>query len=173
MRPGPACAGAPRRTAAVRLYANGTCVGPPARVGAAAALASPGLRVAVEHDATTRITARAVDGAGNASPCSEPLTYVHETGNRCRGRAATIAGTPGRDRLAGTPGRDVIAALGGDDRVRGLRGSDLVCGGGGDDTVKGGGGGDELRGGRGEDRLVGGRGRDELVGGPGRDRRRQ
>ena len=35
----------------------------------------------------------------------------------CAGRAATIVGTSGNDRIEGTPGDDVIAGLGGKDRL--------------------------------------------------------
>lgn len=103
----------------------------------------------------------------------------------CRGRAATIVGTPGDDDLRGTPGDDVIAALDGNDTVEAGRGDDLICGGsssdrvngnGGDDEVAGGDGDDELRGGAqndslsgnsGDDELNGNRGKDMLRGGPG------
>jgi hypothetical protein len=70
----------------------------------------------------------------------------------CHGRAATLVGTPGRDRLSGTRGDDVIAARRGRDNVRGRGGDDLICGG------------------RGGDRLAGGRGSDRIFGGPGLDR---
>jgi uncharacterized delta-60 repeat protein len=92
---------------------------------------------------------------------------------RCAGRAATIVGTAGRDRLRGTRRADVIVALGGPDRVLGRGGNDVVCGGAGDDRLSGGGGRDVLRGEQGRDRLLGGPGRDRLTGGPGRDRVRR
>ena len=88
----------------------------------------------------------------------------------CRGRAPTIMGTSGDDRLRGTDGNDSIAALGGDDRVFGLGGNDTVCGGGGNDRLNGGAGGDALLGNKGDDRLRGGGGGDLLLGGPGRDK---
>jgi PKD repeat protein len=88
----------------------------------------------------------------------------------CRGRAPTIMGTGGDDRLRGTDGNDSIAALGGDDRVLGLGGNDAVCGGGGNDRLNGGVGGDALLGNKGDDRLRGGGGGDLLLGGPGRDK---
>ncbi len=89
---------------------------------------------------------------------------------RCAGRPATIAGTPGPDRLRGTPGPDVIAGLGGDDVIAGLGGPDLICGGPGGDALTGGAGADRLLGGAGPDRLLGGAGADRLLGGPGADR---
>jgi len=87
----------------------------------------------------------------------------------CQGKAATLVGTAGKDRLKGTTKADVIVALGGNDVVKGLGGDDLVCAGDGNDTVIGGAGKDRLYGERGKDRLVGGSGKDRLVGGPDRD----
>jgi Ca2+-binding RTX toxin-like protein len=73
----------------------------------------------------------------------------------CSGRAATILGTEGRDKLDGTRGDDVIAGLGGDDRIAGLDGDDVVCGGPGDDEL--------TSYDKGRDVLVGGAG-DDFVG---------
>lgn len=78
----------------------------------------------------------------------------------CRGRAATIWGTPAADEITGTAGDDVIAGRGGADVIRARGGDDRVCGGPGDDR---------LWGQRGNDRMVGGSGDDDLVGGPGHD----
>jgi Ca2+-binding RTX toxin-like protein len=89
---------------------------------------------------------------------------------RCRGKRATIVGTPGDDVLPGTARRDVIVARGGDDLVRARRGPDLVCAGPGDDVVNGGKGRDRLFGGKGADALRGGPGKDVLAGGGGQDR---
>jgi uncharacterized delta-60 repeat protein len=89
---------------------------------------------------------------------------------RCGGRAATIVGTAGRDRLRGTRRADVIVALAGNDTVRGLGGADRICGGPGRDLLAGGAGADRLLGGPGRDRLQGGLGRDSCLGGAGRDR---
>ena len=88
----------------------------------------------------------------------------------CRGRAPTIMGTNGDDRLRGTGADDLIAALGGDDRILGLGGNDTICGGSGDDRLGGGAGGDALLGNKGDDRLRGGAGGDLLLGGQGDDR---
>jgi RTX calcium-binding nonapeptide repeat (4 copies) len=88
---------------------------------------------------------------------------------RCEGRAATVTGTPGPDRLKGTAGADVIVALGGKDTVVGLGGADLICAGDGPDTGKGGKGKDRILGELGKDRLFGNSGRDKLLGGRGRD----
>lgn len=69
----------------------------------------------------------------------------------CRGRVATIVGTPQSETLLGTDNADVIAALGGDDTVAGFRGNDIICGGSGSDGLLGLEGSDVLDGGAGFD----------------------
>jgi Ca2+-binding RTX toxin-like protein len=91
----------------------------------------------------------------------------------CKGKAATLVGTPGRDKIRGTSGNDVIAALGGNDRVNGRGGKDLICGGAGRDRIRGAGGNDKLFGQGGNDALNGGAGRDLCNGGPGTDKGRK
>jgi streptogramin lyase len=91
----------------------------------------------------------------------------------CRGKPATIVGSPDDDRLVGSTSAgtsDVIAALGGDDRIKANNGSDIVCGGDGNDRLNGGKGKDSLSGGAGDDRLNGSAGSDSLDGGSGSDR---
>jgi Ca2+-binding RTX toxin-like protein len=79
----------------------------------------------------------------------------------CKGRPATIVGTPSGDRIEGTNVRDVIAARGGNDHVEGKGGRDLICGGRGTD---------DLEGNHGRDRIFGGKGvGDEATGGRGSD----
>lgn len=118
-----------------------------------------------------------VDGMGHSLPASqaglEALRRVLLRAAKCRGRTATILGTPERDLLRGSPRRDVIAGAGGADRIFGLGGNDLLCGQQGPDLLVGGKGADLLSGGPGNDRLFGGPGRDRLLGGPGRDTERQ
>jgi RTX calcium-binding nonapeptide repeat (4 copies)/LVIVD repeat len=89
---------------------------------------------------------------------------------RCKGKTATIVGSPGNDNIKGTNGKDVIAALGGNDRVNGSKGNDRICGAKGKDRLKGAGGKDKLYGQGSNDRLNGGPARDFCHGGPGRDR---
>jgi hypothetical protein len=89
---------------------------------------------------------------------------------RCKGRVATIVGSPGKDRITGTNGNDVIASLDGNDRVNGGKGNDRICLGKGKDKGKGGPGRDRLLGQQDNDRLNGGPSRDKCNGGPGRDR---
>ncbi|MBK8293580.1 MAG: hypothetical protein IPK93_01955 [Solirubrobacterales bacterium] len=102
-------------------------------------------------------------------PPDLPGPPVIPAGPKCGGKAATISGSPNKDRLKGTRKRDVIAGLGGNDVIKGLGGNDLICGGEGNDKLIGGKGNDKLIGDQGKDRLSGGPGRDRLVGGKGRD----
>ncbi len=88
---------------------------------------------------------------------------------KCKGKAATLTGTPGNDNLTGTGGAEVIAALGGKDKVRSRGGKDLVCAGGGNDAANGGGGKDKLFGEGGKDKLKGGGDDDTLNGGKSQD----
>lgn len=57
---------------------------------------------------------------------------------RRAGRAATIVGTAGADRLSGTSGFEVIVGGRGNDRIGGCGGNDLICAGAGNDRVAGG-----------------------------------
>jgi uncharacterized delta-60 repeat protein len=137
---------------------------------------------AVAVDSAGRYLVTAMSSIG-ASPTADPSSMgdvgvarflpeaqvVPTPTYRCRGRKATIAGTPGRDVLRGTRRRDVIVSFGGNDRIRAFAGRDLVCAGSGRDSLRGGSGNDLLFGGRGNDRLFGQGGRDRLRGGPGSD----
>ena len=87
----------------------------------------------------------------------------------CKGKTATIIGTPQADVLTGTESPDVIAALEGNDRASGLAGNDIICGGKGRDKLKGGKGKDKLLGQNGKDTLKGGGARDFCKGGKGND----
>jgi Ca2+-binding RTX toxin-like protein len=87
----------------------------------------------------------------------------------CNGRAATIVGTAGADKIKGTPGPDVIVGLDGADKLSGLGGKDRICGENGKDKLFGGAGNDRLLGGKGKDVLKGGKGKDVLKGGKGKD----
>ncbi len=88
----------------------------------------------------------------------------------CRGKKATIVGTPGNDVINGTAGADVIHGLEGADQINGLGGADMICGGSGGDTIRGADGADSLIGGFGIDTLYGGAGNDKLFGDEGDDR---
>jgi hypothetical protein len=105
------------------------------------------------------------DGVVQTARSTTPCIRGRDQGRiRCRGEAATLAGSPDGDLIRGTRGRDVIVARGGDDRIRARSGDDVICGGKGRDRAKGGRGDDWIRGGRGRDRLNGGRGDDQCLG---------
>jgi Ca2+-binding RTX toxin-like protein len=99
------------------------------------------------------------------------LQAVFEPSNSvtCKGKPATILGTPAADEIVGTAGPDVIVALGGSDKVSGLGAKDLICGGPGKDKLKGGPGKDTLLGQGGKDTLKGGGSNDTCKGGNGKD----
>jgi len=121
---------------------------------AALRVTDPGGRASLA--ATTIEVSPAPDGPDGPAP-------------RCEGRAATISGGAGGERLRGTAGPDVIVGGAGRDRIRGAGGGDRICAGNGDDEVRGGGGRDRIDGGPGDDELRGGGGRDRIDGGPGDD----
>lgn len=81
----PANANAPRVVGSaeagsvVLLYATADCSGTPLATGSAAALASPGLPIAVADNSTTTVRGTATDAAGNASPCSPPIVFVEDS----------------------------------------------------------------------------------------------
>ena len=95
-----------------------------------------GVTYSLSTEATNPLVLPAVLGVSTAS---------------CAGKAPTIVGTRGNDRLAGTKRADVIVGLGGRDVLIGKGGNDRLCGG------------------TGVDMLDGGRGLDRCIGGPGRD----
>lgn len=108
-------------------------------------------------------------GDGGGTPPPPPPPPPPPGDHTCMGRAATIVGTPGDDRLVGTDGDDVIVGLGGDDVIIGSRGDDRICAGRGDDTVYAQAGNDRVSGQGGYDLVFGGPGRDVLRGGGGPD----
>jgi hypothetical protein len=60
----------------VHLYAGPGCSGAPLASPSAAALASPGIAVTVDQDATASFSATATDAAHNTSACSAPISYT-------------------------------------------------------------------------------------------------
>jgi hypothetical protein len=74
----PRVTGSAEADATVRLFANPSCQGPAAGGGTGAQLAA-GLPVRVPDNATSAISAIAIDVAGNASPCSSPLSYTEDS----------------------------------------------------------------------------------------------
>ena len=76
----PTVAGAAEPNATVRLFTDAACAiaaSAPAQVPPDGAFEIP-LEGFVEANAATAIHARATDAAGNASPCSAPVVYVHD-----------------------------------------------------------------------------------------------
>lgn len=97
-----------------------------------------------------------IGGNGSAQSRVEALRAM------CRGKAATIVGTPGNDVIAGTAEGDVIVGRGGLDRIYGDAGDDIICGGSGRRPVGGGLRLQQLSGGPGNDVIVGGRDTDVI-----------
>ncbi len=62
----------------VRVFAGASCAGAPVVTGAAAAFSTAGLTVHVADNTTNAFTAVSVAG-GNASTCSDPVTYVEDS----------------------------------------------------------------------------------------------
>ena len=133
--------------------------------------------MALQPDGRAVVVGRILAGSGKLlvarftaddPPLATPIGA--ERRPRCRGRRATIVGTPRRERIRGTRGRDVIVALGGNDRIIAGAGNDVVCAGAGKDVVKAGKGRDLVDGGAGPDVELGEGGRDLLIGGLGAER---
>ncbi len=87
----------------------------------------------------------------------------------CRGRLATIVGTPGDDVLNGTSPNDVIVGRGGNDIINGGSGNDVICSGDGNDTIDGGSGNDTIDAGSGNNDIDGGSGNEAIFSGAGDD----
>ncbi len=63
----------------VKLYKTAGCAGTQVAQGNAAKFASPGITVSVADNTTTSFRAKAIDAAGNVSPCSSGFTYVEDS----------------------------------------------------------------------------------------------
>lgn len=100
-----------------------------------------------------------------------PAEGLSDSGRpKCRGKVATIVGTPRDDDIVGTAKADVIVGGGGVDSIYGASGNDIICGGPGgsrfqdfDVTSQ------SLTGGPGDDVIVGGPAAETLRGGGGKD----
>lgn len=85
--------------------------------------------------------------------------------------AATIVGTPGRDRLVATsPGGDTLVGGGGADTLIGGPGNDQIYGVRSGNTIKAGPGDNVIEGGTGDDRITAGDGANTIHSGSGHDR---
>ncbi len=161
---GPACLAV---TAYDRCF-NGTSSSTPAVAGTAALVLGAGIAstpAQLEAYLKTAIADRGAKGADNVYGVGEVVLPAL----KCSGRAVTILGTVGNDRIDGTSGNDVIMGLGGNDIIKGKGGNDRICGGPGKDQLYGDQGKDIIRGGDGKDLLVGGSGNDKLYGDRNRD----
>jgi glucose/arabinose dehydrogenase len=63
----------------IDLYKNASCSGPPDASGSVTQFTGAGITVEVAEDATTRLSARARDGAGNTSGCSNSISFVEDS----------------------------------------------------------------------------------------------
>jgi hypothetical protein len=64
----------------INLYKDDpSCTDPPAATDSKSSFEGAGITVAVAGDHTTQLRARAVDQAGNASPCSDPFAYTEDS----------------------------------------------------------------------------------------------
>jgi len=63
----------------IGVYPGNNCEGLPLAGGSAEELASPGIPVSVPPESTRRYSAEAADAAGNASDCSQPISYTNST----------------------------------------------------------------------------------------------
>ena len=75
----PLISGSAQAGTTVQLFTNASCSGTPAATGGADQLAGGGIQVTVPEDATTSISANAVNSIGGASPCSNALSYVEDS----------------------------------------------------------------------------------------------
>jgi hypothetical protein len=67
-------------TASIQIFTTSSCTGTPVATGTRSALENAGIPVSVAANTTTSFYIRAVDHAGNISPCptSASLTYTHD-----------------------------------------------------------------------------------------------
>jgi hypothetical protein len=80
---------------------------------------------------------------GQAGQGIEPGVFNYGSGQvvaqsgKCKGKTATIVGTPGADKVVGTSGADVFVGGAGNDKFSGGKGNDLAYGGKGKDKLFG------------------------------------
>jgi subtilisin-like proprotein convertase family protein len=75
----PRIKGSAEAGSAVTLFTTSDCSGTPAASGSGADLAGSGIAVSVADNSTADFRALATDAAGNASPCSAPISYSEVT----------------------------------------------------------------------------------------------
>ena len=145
--------------------------------GSELAIGADGTIYAGFSDCDGQPSLKAINSSSNGLAKSSWPMFMHDarhTGRAekmllCDGKAVTIEGTDGPDKISGTDGPDVIHGLGGNDIIQGLGGDDTICGGDGHDVIGAGSGNDIVLGGNGHDAIWGGSGDDTLRGGDGND----
>ena len=66
-------------TATLQLYTQANCGGSVQATGTKATFGSTGIQVTVGSNATTTLSAKALDGAGNSSACSNNFSYTNDS----------------------------------------------------------------------------------------------
>lgn len=83
----------------VKIYDLPNCAPPEADSGAAADFNGAGIEVEVPDDSTNTFTVTATDAAGNASPCSDPITYVEDSSSPTPTITASDPASPANNNL--------------------------------------------------------------------------
>ncbi len=117
---------------------------------------------------TIGTTSRTIDSIRN-EVLTKQATSGNNTINGFDGRANSIVGLAGNDKLTGGDIADTLKGDDGNDTLKGDAGNDTLYGGNGTDSLDGGYGNDVLYGDAGNDKLDGGAGVDTLTGGAGAD----
>lgn len=96
----PRLRGAAEPGTTVRIYTGGTCTGTPALTGTADAF-SVGIPFPVVANTTTVFRVSAIDAAGNESPCTDALSYIHDsTPPVSPASLSTLPASPSRTEVA-------------------------------------------------------------------------
>ncbi|MBI3070640.1 MAG: hypothetical protein HYY84_00800 [Deltaproteobacteria bacterium] len=91
----PRVSGTTETGATIQIFKNAECEGTPAATGSAADFASGGIAVTVLNNATTTISVRAVDVAGNSSSCANPPhSYTADNASTVPALTATSPASP-------------------------------------------------------------------------------
>ncbi|MBI3071759.1 MAG: hypothetical protein HYY84_06475 [Deltaproteobacteria bacterium] len=91
----PRVSGSAEAGATIEIFKSATCEGVPAATGSAADFASGGIAISVANNATTTISVRAVDVAGNRSPCANPPhSYTADNASTVPALTATSPASP-------------------------------------------------------------------------------
>ncbi|HET9553053.1 MAG TPA: Ig-like domain-containing protein, partial [Anaeromyxobacteraceae bacterium] len=103
----PHVTGTAEAASTVTIYGSATCAGAPLATGAASAAGAFDLAVTVATNATTQLAATATDAAGNVSPCSAAVAYLHD--DRPPAAPALVATRPASPSPSLTPTVDGTA----------------------------------------------------------------